>query len=105
MAATSQSNLDPSLLTYRKDSTLQSLILQVVDSIISQDSRDRGAWVAVIARRISLAGLYSVHEVEREIDRMLQFGTLYESCREIRDGVFTMIYVRNGNELFGGDIR
>ena len=76
------------------DSILQSLISEVVAGICSQDSSDRGAWVAVIARRISLAGTYSVHEVETEIDKMLKSGTLYESCREIRDGTFTMQYVK-----------
>ena len=103
--ATSQNNtLNLSCVEYTTNNTLQSIILSVVDAIISQDSTDRGAWDVVIAKRISLDGFYSEHEVRREMGRMLKAGTLYESCYEIRNGTFPMIYIRNGDEILGTDI-
>ena len=95
-ATAQDSTLGLSFAAYTINTNLQSVILEVVACIISQDSSDRGAWIAVIARRISLAGTYTVHEVEREISRMLRSGALYESAREIRNGNFTMIYVTTG---------
>lgn len=35
-------------------------------------------------------------EVAIEIERMLRSGSLYESSREIRNGTYTMIYVKAG---------
>lgn len=94
--ATAQENLGLSYISYTEDESLQSAILTVVDGIISQDSTDRGAWDVVIVKRIALSGMYSEQEVSRAIQRMLKAGLLYESCREIRDGIFTMIYVTTG---------
>ena len=93
--ATSQdSTLTLAYSEYTTNAALQSLITGVVDAIIEQDSTDRGAWVRVVTRRVSLDSTYSEHEVKREIGRMLKAGSLYESCREIRDGTYTMIYVK-----------
>jgi hypothetical protein len=93
--ATSQdSTLKLSYAEYTTNEPLQSLITAVVDSICSQDSSDRGAWSVVIAKRIARGGLYSEQEVMREVGRMLRSGALYECCREIRNGTFTMIYVK-----------
>jgi hypothetical protein len=96
MTTTAQTPLALSYIGHCINTTLESLILNVVDAIISQDSSDRGAWTYVITKRLSLHSGYSEQEVTQEIQRMLRSGTLYESCREIRDDVFTMIYVMAG---------
>lgn len=99
----SQGALGLSYTSYTEDESLQSAILSVVDGIILQDSRDRGAWDRVVVKRIALSSSYSEGEVEREIDRMLKACSLYESCYEIRNGTFPMRYIRNSDELKGGD--
>jgi hypothetical protein len=93
------STLNLSCIEYTTNSPLQSRILDVVDAITSQDSRDRGAWDTVIVKRVSLTSLYSEAEVRTEIKKMLRSGRLYESCYEILDGILFMTYVRNGDEL------
>lgn len=101
--ATAQKTLGLSYAEHTTNNTLHSLILDVVDNIIAQDSTDRGAWDYVVTRRVSLDGFYSEHEVRREIERMIKADSLYESCYEILDGILFITYVRNGNELKGGD--
>ena len=96
MTATTQVPLALSYTEHYINATLEAMITYVVDAIISQDSSDRGAWTYVITKRLSLHSGYSEQEVTQEIQRMLRSGTLYESCREIRDDVFTMIYVMAG---------
>lgn len=102
-ATTAQESLGLSFTGYTIDCTLQRLITNVVDAIISQDSTDRGAWTYVITKRIALDSAYSEQVIKREIDRMLMAGTLYESCYEIRNGTFHMTYIRSSCELLGGD--
>ena len=104
--ATSQKPLGLAYAEYTTNTPLQSIILDVVDNIVSQESR--GAWTVVVAKRISLNGFYSQQEVRREIERMIKAGSLYESCYDILDGILFMNYVRNGNEIksypdLGGD--
>lgn len=99
MTATAQTPLALSYTEHCIYATLESMILNVVDSIISQDSTDRGAWTYVITKRIALHSTYTEHEIKREIGRMLKADTLYESCYEIRNGTFHMTYLRNSAEL------
>lgn len=96
MTATPQVPLALSYTEHYINATLEAMITNAVDAIVSQDTSDRGAWTRVVTRRVSLDSVYSEHEVKREIGRMLKAGTLYESAREIRDGIFTMIYVTTG---------
>ncbi len=100
-ATAQDATLGLSYTDYTTNAALQSVITNVVDAIIEQDSRDRGAWDYVVTRRVSLDHSYSEHEVKREIERMLKSGTLYESCYEIRNGTFHMTYIRNSSELLG----
>ena len=102
--ATSQdATLGLSYTDYTTNGALQKVITTVVDAIIQQDSTDRGAWVYVVTRRVSLDYPYSEHKVKREIGRMLKSGALYESCYEIRNGTFHMTYLRNSSELLGNN--
>lgn len=94
MTTTAQTPLALSYIGHCINTTLESLILNVVDAIISQDSSDRGAWTYIITKRISLDSAYSEQEVAAGIDHLLRSGALYECCREIRDGIYTMIYVK-----------
>ena len=98
--ATSQdATLGLSYTDYTTNAALQSIITNVIDAIIEQDSTDRGAWDVVVVKRIALTSCYSECTVRREINRMLRSDALYENCLEIRDGVFFMTYLRNSSEL------
>jgi hypothetical protein len=101
--STAQGSLGLSYTEYTSNNTLQDVILEVVDAIVSQDSTDRGAWTVVIAKRISLEGFYSESKVKREIKRMLKANLLYENVYEILNGIYPIVYVRNANDLLGGD--
>lgn len=103
--AASQGTLGLSFGEYIINNSLQDVILSVVDAIIEQDSRDRGAWDRVVVKRIALDTTYTEHEVEREMGRMLKAGSLYENVYEIMFGTFPMTYIRNCDELKGGDKR
>ena len=94
MTATTQVPLALSYTGHHLNATLEAMITDVVDAIIAQDTSDRGAWTYVITKRIALDSAYSEQEVAAGIDHLLRSGTLYESCREIRDGTYTMIYVK-----------
>lgn len=101
--AASQGTLGLSFGEYTINNSLQDVILSVVDAIVEQDSSDKGSWTRVVVKRIALDTTYTEHQVTREIQRMLKADLLYENCYEILDGVFPIVYVRNANELNGGD--
>jgi hypothetical protein len=94
MTATTQVPLALSYTEHYINATLEARITYVVDAIIAQDTSDRGAWTYVITKRIALDSAYSEQEVAAGIDNLLRSGALYECCREIRDGIYTMIYVK-----------
>lgn len=101
--STAQGSLGLSYTEYTLNNTLQGHILEVLDAIISQDSTDRGAWDRVVINRIARDYGYPPVKVRRELGQMLKIGLLYESCYEILNGIYPMTYVRNANELLGGD--
>lgn len=93
MTATAQTPLALSYTEHSINTTLESLILNVVDSIIAQDTSDRGAWTVVVCKRIARDSSYSEQKVNTAINDMLRVGTLYVSRLENLDGLGIMRYV------------
>ena len=92
-ATTHQSSLPLSYVEPSADSTLHALILGVVDSISEED--ERGAWTIVVRNRVSMNSHFNNGEVEEALTRMIDACTLFISCHEHLDGVFSMKFVKS----------
>lgn len=92
-ATTHQSSLPLSYVEHSADSTLHALILDVVDSISEED--ERGAWTIVVRNRVSMNSHFNNGEVEEALTRMIDTCTLFISCHEHLDEVFSMKFVKS----------
>ena len=92
-ATTHQNSLPLSYVEASADPTLHALILDVVDSISEED--ERGAWTIVVRNRVSMNSHFNNGEVEEALTRMIDTCTLFISCHEHLDGIFSMRFVKS----------